>query len=101
MIIIHKPTFSKQLKQIIEYIAQDKPSSSMKFKNELKENINLIPSNPIMYRKSIYFNNENIRDMIFKGYTIIYRIRPIKKEIEILRIFNKNKPIRDSRYNKS
>jgi len=101
MIIIHKPTFSKQLKQIIEYIAQDKPSASMKFKNDLKENINLILTNPIMYRKSIYFNDENIRDMIFKGYTIIYRIRPIKKEIEILRIFNKNKPLRDIRYNKA
>ena len=94
MIIIHKPTFSKQLKQIIEYIAQDKPSASMKFKNDLKENINLLSNNPTMYRKSIYFNDENIRDMIFKGYTIIYRIRPIKKEIEILRIFNKNKPLR-------
>jgi len=30
--------------------------------------------------------------MVYKGYTIIYRVRPIKKEIEILRIFNKNKP---------
>ena len=101
MTIIHKPTFSKQLKQIIKYIAQDKPSASMKFKNELKESINLLPNNPTMYRKSIYFNDENIRDMIFKGYTIVYRIKPIKKEIEILRIFNKNKPTRDGRYNKS
>ncbi len=31
--------------------------------------------------------------MIHEGYTIIYRIRPMKKEIEILRIFNKNKPL--------
>ncbi|MGM0623646.1 MAG: type II toxin-antitoxin system RelE/ParE family toxin [Campylobacterota bacterium] len=92
MTIIHKPTFSKQLKEILEYIAQDKPSASMKFKNDLKESINLLPSNPIMYRESIYFNDKNIRDMIHKGYTIIYRIRPIKQEIEILRIFNKNKP---------
>ena len=92
MTIIHKPTFSKQLKQILEYIAQDKPSASMKFKNDLKERINLIPSNPIMYRESIYFNDKNIRDMVHKDYTIVYRIRPIKQEIEILRIFNKNKP---------
>ena len=94
MIIIYKPTFFKQLKQIIEYIAQDKPSASMKFKNELKERINLIPDNPIMYRQSKYFEDKNIRDMVHKGYTIIYRVRPMKKEIEILRIFNKNKPIR-------
>ena len=101
MIIIHKPTFSKQLKQILKYIAQDKPSASMKFKNELKKKINLIPDNPYKYRKSIYFNDENIRDLIYKKYTIVYRIRPIKKEIEILRIFNRNKPPKDTRYNKS
>jgi len=92
MTIIYKPTFSKQLKQVIEYIAQDKPSASMKFKNELKKSINLIPNNPIMYRQSNYFEDKNIRDMVHKGYTIIYRIRPIKKEIEILKIFKKNKP---------
>ena len=93
MTIIHKPTFLKQLKEILEYIAQDKPSASMKFKNDLKERINLLPNNTIMYRESIYFNDKNIRDMMHKGYTIIYRIRPIKQEIEILRIFNKNKPL--------
>jgi plasmid stabilization system protein ParE len=92
MRIIHKPTFSKQLKQIIEYIAQDKPIASMKFKNGLKESINLIPDNPTMYVQSQYFNDKNVRDMTYKEYTIIYRIRPIKNEIEILRIFNKNKP---------
>jgi plasmid stabilization system protein ParE len=45
-----------------------------------------------MYVQSQYFNDKNVRDMTYKKYTIIYRIRPIKKEIEILRIFNKNKP---------
>jgi len=92
MKIIHKPTFSKQLKNIIKYIAQDKPSASMKFKNELKEYINLLPNHPFKYRKSIYFDNENIRDMIYKKYTIIYRVNLRKNEIVILRIFNKNKP---------
>ncbi len=92
MIIIHKPTFSRQLKQIIELISLDKPSASMKFKNELKEAINLLPDHPFKYRKSIYFDNENIRDMIYKKYTMIYRVKPRKNEIDILRIFNRNKP---------
>ena len=95
MTIIHKPTFSKQLKQILKYIARDKPSASMEFKNKLKKKINLIPDNPYKYRKSIYFNDENIRDLIYKKYTIVYRIKPIKKEIEILRIFSRNKPQKD------
>ena len=64
----------------------------MKFKNELKEAINLLPDHPFKYRKSIYFDNENIRDMIYKKYTMIYRVKPRKNEIDILRIFNRNKP---------
>ena len=94
MTIIHKPTFSRQLKEIIERIALDKPSASMKFKNELKKSINLLPDYPFKYRKSIYFDDENIRDMVHKKYTIIYRVKPRKNEIEILRIFNRNKPTR-------
>jgi len=34
----------------------------MKFKNELKESINIIPNNPIIYRQSKYFEDKNIRD---------------------------------------
>ena len=92
MKIIYKPTFSKQLKHILEYIARDKPSASMNFKNKLKENINLIPDNPYKYEQSRYFDDKNIRDMTFKKYTIVYRVKLTKQEIEILRIFNKNKP---------
>ena len=92
MKITYKPTFLKQLKQIIEYISKDKPTASLNFKNKLKENINLIPNNPYQYEQSQYFNNKNIRNMTFKKYTIVYRTKPKKQEIEILRIFNRNKP---------
>ena len=92
MTIIHNPTFSRQLKDAISYIAKDKPMASINFKNALKESINNIPNDPYKYRKSIYFKDENIRDMTFKGYTIVYRVKPRKEEIEILRIFNMNKP---------
>ncbi|HQS78006.1 MAG TPA: type II toxin-antitoxin system RelE/ParE family toxin, partial [Sulfurovum sp.] len=57
-----------------------------------KESLNLLLNNPTMHRESIYFQDKNMRDMVHRGYTVVYRIRPIKKEIEILRIFNKNKP---------
>ena len=56
--------FLKELKHILEYIAKDKPSASLKFKDELKILINSIPNNPYKYRQSIYFQNKNIRDMI-------------------------------------
>jgi plasmid stabilization system protein ParE len=99
MTIVYKKSFENQLLQIVNYIAQDKVNASIKFANELEEQIVLIPDNPLKYRKSIYFNDENIRDMIYKGYTINYKINFKKNLIEILRIFNKNQPTRDRRYN--
>jgi len=93
MKIIYKKLFEKQLVNIVNYIAKDKKDASIKFAIELEKNILLLPNNPYKYRQSIYFQNKNIRDMTYKKYTIIYRIKPIKNEIEILRIFNRNKPI--------
>jgi hypothetical protein len=30
--------------------------------------------NPYMYRVSVYADDENVRDMVFKGYTVVYEI---------------------------
>ena len=39
--------------------------------------------------------------MIYKGYTVNYKINLQKNQIEILRIFNRNKPPKGKKYNKS
>ena len=77
---------------IVNYIAQDKPSASIKFANELEKLIFLIPDNPLKYKSSIYFDNENVRDMTYKSYTIFYKVSFQKNMIEVLRIFHQNKP---------
>ncbi|MEA1917348.1 MAG: type II toxin-antitoxin system RelE/ParE family toxin [Campylobacterota bacterium] len=74
MIIKYENSFSTALFKIIRYIAKDKKSSAIKFKNDLKEKVSLLEYSPYMCRESIYFKNENYRDLIFKGYTIIYKI---------------------------
>jgi plasmid stabilization system protein ParE len=84
--------YKKNLFQILDYIAQDKLSASENFLNELDALINNLPNFPFKFRKSQYFDDENIRDMVYKGYTIIYRINERKKSIDIVRIFHKNKP---------
>jgi len=90
MIIIRTEEYQKGLLGILKYIANDKITASRKFKKDLNKQIAKIPNFPYKYRKSIYFNNENIRDMIFKNYTIIYEVDD--NSINILTIFNKNKP---------
>lgn len=74
MQIIYKKTFEKQLLHIVNYIAQDKVNASIKFANELEKLIFLIPDNPLKYKSSIYFQNENVRDMRYKSYTIVYKV---------------------------
>jgi len=92
MKITRTEEYQSELLEILKYIANDKISASKTFRVELNKQIKNIPTFPYKYKKSIYFNDESIRDMTFKKYTIIYRVKPIKQEIEILRIFKKNKP---------
>ncbi len=79
--------------QILDYIAQDKLSASENFLNELDKLINNLPNFPFKFKKSEYFEDENIRDMAYKGYTVIYRVDEAKSTIDIVRIFHKNKPV--------
>jgi plasmid stabilization system protein ParE len=58
----------------VDYIAKDKPSAARKFKNELLKSIRKDFKQPFNYRKSIYFQDELIRDYVFKGYTIVFKI---------------------------
>jgi len=39
---------------------------------------------PYKCRKSLYFENDKIRDLIYKGYTIVYKIDEIKNIIIII-----------------
>lgn len=68
------PEFQKELDDILDYIALDSLQRAIKFKIELQEQISKIPNMPYSHRRSIHFNNEQVRDLIFKGYTITYFI---------------------------
>ena len=90
MKILQSAKFTTQIDEIIWYIAQDKRSAALRFAKELKKTITELKNFPYKYRASYYYDDEHVRDMIFKGYTIIYRIST--DTIEILEIFNQNQP---------
>ncbi|MBF4472487.1 MULTISPECIES: type II toxin-antitoxin system RelE/ParE family toxin [Flavobacterium] len=66
--------FKFLLEKQLRYISRDKPVAAKKFKNDLLFNLTKDLQYPFYYKKSIYFENENIRDYVFKGYTIVYFI---------------------------
>lgn len=92
MKIIRTEEYQKELLVILKHIAKDKITASRKFKQDLNIQINQIPNFPYKYRPSFYFDDENIRDMTFKTYTINYEIDLNKNTIFIFSIFNQNKP---------
>jgi toxin ParE1/3/4 len=77
--------FKNNLKEILKYIAKDKKSAAINFRNDLKRLIESLTFMPYKYRKSYFYDDENIRDMVFKGYVISYLIDNDK--IIILDIF--------------
>lgn len=81
MKIVYKDTFINRLENQLDYIAQDKPIAAKKFKRELISKIKEIFLNPFRFRKSIYFSDNTIRDLIYKGYTIVFRINSNQIEV--------------------
>lgn len=92
MKIIESKQFKDELRAIAFYIKQDKLAASIDFVEQLKQKITFLVDFPYQYKKSIYFDNDEIRDMVYKGYTIIYEINSEENSLELLSIFNQNLP---------
>ena len=92
MKIIYTPLSKQNLLHIKQFIAKDKKIASENFMTRLKLAIENLINFPYKFRQSYYYLDENIRDMTFSGYSIIYRINIADEVIEILEIFNQNLP---------
>lgn len=89
MRIIQSERFTQELNTISDFIAEDSLARAQEFQEQLKAKIEAMSDSPLMYRKSNSFNDDNIRDLIFKGYVIPYLIN--NDEILILGIYKSNK----------
>lgn len=73
-----KIDFSKGYKlalgEQVRYISKDKPIAARKFKKDLLKNLKKDLKSPFHFKKSIYYNSENIRDYVFKGCTSVYKV---------------------------
>ncbi len=56
-----------KLQSILEFIAKDVLIEPNQFKNNLDNQIDNLVNMPFKCRKSIYFSDDNIRDLIFMG----------------------------------
>jgi plasmid stabilization system protein ParE len=81
-------SFRDKLNDQVEYIAKDKPFAARKFKTDILKEIREVPKMPYKCRKSIFFDRDDIRDLVFKGYIVVYKVNKQNKSIEVFG-FNK------------
>jgi hypothetical protein len=81
------PSFTQKLYQQLDYIAKDKSGAAFQFYTDIEHRINQIPANPFLYRQSIFSDDVNVRDLIFKGYVITFRIRQEENVIEVFSFY--------------
>lgn len=87
MQIIRDRKYLNELDLILEFIAKDSFSRAIKLLTLIDKRISSIPNMPYKYRQSHYYDAENVRDLIVKGYTMPYLVDEYKQKIVILDIF--------------
>jgi len=86
MTIIYEPRFYEDFIKIYDFIALDSQNRANIFTTQLQDKISYLIDFPYKYRKSHYFSDEDIRDYIFKGYVIPYKIDVKNNTLSILAI---------------
>lgn len=90
MRIEYSPRFNDELFKIYFFIASDNITQADLFISKLKTTIEKIPSMPYRYRQSLKSDYKEVRDLVYEGYVIVYRIVKSDKRIDILGIFSEN-----------
>ncbi|MCB2181419.1 MAG: type II toxin-antitoxin system RelE/ParE family toxin [Desulfobulbaceae bacterium] len=84
MKIIWSPLAIERTTEIAEYIAQDNPSAARKWVEILFGRVELLKSSPLSGRMIPETRREELRELIYDNYRIIYRVE--KNKISVLTI---------------
>ncbi|HCL56506.1 MAG TPA: type II toxin-antitoxin system RelE/ParE family toxin [Spirochaetia bacterium] len=80
------------LERIVSYIAKDSPLYAEKYALKMIESLEILKTHPCSGRIVPEMNNQEIREIIFDSYRLIYCIRGSQK-IEVLSIIHGNKKL--------
>ncbi len=86
--LIWSPSACLDLKKLTSYISESSPQASIHFIKKVFDTVEHIPDFPKSRRAVPEFENSNIREEIRKPCRIIFRIKPKKRTIEIVRVWH-------------
>jgi len=90
MYVDTSPRYEVELNKILDFIGESNPKNALNFAKKLEAKINDLPHFPYKCRQSEKSSDENIRELIFAGYVIPYRVNGQKETIVVLGIFSEN-----------
>ncbi len=88
MVILYSEEFVENLENILDFIAKDSLTRANEFAKDLKKKIENISFMPYRFTKNSTIDNEKVRNMIYKGYVVVFEIG--EEHIEILAIYKHN-----------
>ena len=81
-----------RLFEIEDFISQDSPERARKFVDQIIESTESLSDNPLSGRTVPEISNPDIRELIFRKYRIVYRIKG--NNLDILTVFEGHRLLR-------
>jgi len=86
--LIWSPAARDDLHNIVVFIARDNPNRAMSFGYELISETDRLQEFPEFGRSVPEYRDDNIREIIFRPYRIVYRIDHERRLCEIARVWH-------------
>ena|SRR5205085_4811857 len=86
--LIWSPAARDDLHDIVVFIARDSSNRAMSFGYELISEADRLQEFPELGRIVPEYRNDDVREIIFRPYRIVYRVDPDRRLCEIARIWH-------------
>lgn len=86
--LIWSPAARDDLHDIVVFIARDNPNRAMSFGYELISETDRLREFPELGRIVPEYRNDDIRELVFRPYRIVYRVIHDEKLCEIARVWH-------------
>ena len=86
--LIWSPAARDDLHDIVLFIARDNRERAMSFAYELISETDRLPDFPELGRAVPEYQNQRIREIIFRPYRIVYRVNHERRECQIARVWH-------------
>lgn len=67
-------TAAEDVRLLEEWIARDSPLSAVDFTDRLIGSVEKLADSPLLGRKVPEFNQDDLREFIFRGYRVVYSV---------------------------